>query len=60
MEEAKLPDNSTFNHAAAQENMRNKKHVRMTHGGGITTLFIDSKKVTYKGIPVELLSIYEQ
>ena len=56
MEDIKLPDNTTFNHEAARENVRNKKHVAMTHGGGITTLAIDSKKVTYKGIPAELLS----
>lgn len=56
MERGVLPDNSTFNHAAARENMANKKHVKLTHGGGITSLIIDQKKVTLHGIPAELLS----
>jgi hypothetical protein len=59
MEEIKLPDNNTFNHVAARENIANKKHVTLTHGGGITTLSI-GRKVTYKGIPAPLLSVYEK
>lgn len=44
------------NEEAHQENLRNKKHVRLTHGGGKTMLAIDSKRVTYKGTPAVSLS----
>jgi hypothetical protein len=51
-----LPDNSTFNHVAAKENEDNKKHIKLTHGGGVTSLTIDSKLVTYNGTAAFLLS----
>ena len=56
MEEIKLPDNATFNHAAARENEHNKKCVRLSSAFGVTALNVDSKKATYRGIPVSLLS----
>lgn len=41
---------------AVAENARNKKHIHLTHGGGITTLAIDSKKATYRGTKAKDLS----
>lgn len=43
------------NLAAVAENERNRKHITLTHGGGVTTLSI-GKKATYKGVSVERLS----
>lgn len=40
----------TINLEALNENLRNKKHITVTHGGGITTMFVNSRKATYKGI----------
>lgn len=56
MNPAVLPENVTFNHAAAAENQRNMCFVTLTHGGGITALSVNSKQATYKGIKVVDLS----
>ena len=56
-----LPSNTTFNHEAARENMKNKKFVKLERGNGQScALIIDNKKVTYKGVPAELLSNFEK
>jgi len=46
----------SINIEAVAENAENKKHVKLTHGGGITTLIVDSKQAKYKGVPVIALS----
>lgn len=45
-----------INIAAVAENEANRKHITLTHGGGVTTLTINSNKVTYKGVPASQLS----
>lgn len=44
------------NVAAIAENEANRQHIKLTHGGGVTTLSIDSKQVKYRGVPAVLLS----
>ena len=51
-----LPSDTTFNHEAARENARNRKHIQLTHGNGVTSLMVNKKLVTYNGTPAELLS----
>lgn len=50
-----MSDNKV-NHEAYLENEKNRKHVSVTHGGGITTMFIDQNNVTYKGVRAKDLS----
>jgi hypothetical protein len=54
-EEMKAID-ANVDHKAYQENVHNKKHVKVTHGGGITTMYVDSKSVTYNGVKAAQLS----
>ena len=45
------------NAEAYLENARNMKHCKVVnHNNGITTLTVDSKRATYRGVPAELLS----
>lgn len=46
----------TVNLQAVAENEHNRTCVKLTHGGGVTTLSIDKNKATYRGVPAVLLT----